>query len=103
MDDVLLRLQPRGQVTLPKKFREALKMRSGGIVKASFMGDGVMVKPVGDPLTTKPRYSPAEYKKVVEGVSQHMRDNGPLWTKEDDELMKKLRMKDEKRARKLDW
>ncbi|TSC84105.1 MAG: hypothetical protein G01um101416_1135 [Microgenomates group bacterium Gr01-1014_16] len=103
MDDVLLTLQPRGQVTLPKRFREVLKMGSGSIVKASLLGDGVMVRPIGDPFTTRPKYSRTEYKAVLRGVTQYMKKNGPLWTTEDDKLLAKLRKKDEERARRLNW
>lgn len=93
MDDVLLTLQPRGQVTLPKRFREALRMRPGAVVKASLLGDGVMVKSMGDPFITKPRYSRAEY---VKRLKKYENDGKVYWTAEDDKYLAKLRKKDNK-------
>src|SRR3989344_3906448 len=93
MNDVLLTLQPRGQVTLPKKFRAALNLGPGAAMKASLLGEGVMVKPIGDPFTTKPKYSKAEYSKRLK---KYENDGKVYWTKEDDKYLAKLRKRDDK-------
>ena len=68
-------------------------MRPGTMVKASLVNNGVMVKPVGDPFTTEPRYTRAEYAKRLK---KYENDGKVYWTKEDDKYLAKLRKKDDK-------
>ncbi len=97
--------QPRGQITLPKKFRDELGIDNDTHLKVSLSEGKIMVELLGDsdPYTIKPRVSRQEYLKTLKEISDYIEKNGPMWTKADDSLMKRLKKKDKERARRLDW
>ena len=94
MDYVLLTPSPRWQITLPKKVREKIRgFRPGEPVRVYADQGKIVVEPMADSLTIKPKYTPEEYKKIL---AKYENDGKVYWTKEDDEYLAKLRKKDDK-------
>ena len=61
-------LQPRGQITLPQKYRDYLELDGGTILKVSLRGRGLFVEPLAepaDPNVIEPTLSREEYLKVL--------------------------------------
>lgn len=104
MDSLIVMPQPRGQITLPKKFRDKYGFVPGMPVRVSDADWGLKIEPLGqNPYVTKPKYSPAEYKKVILRVSEYIRKNGPMWSSKDEKSRLESRKKDEERLKKLGW
>lgn len=92
MNYILVTPQARGQITLPVKLRRKYDIKPGVQVRVSDQGQGIVIEPLGDALTVKPRYTHEEIKtrlKVYETSGK------VFWTKEDDVELAKLREKDD--------
>ena len=94
MNYVLVTPSPRWQITLPKRIREGVKgVELGKPLKMFVDGGRIIAEPVRDPLITKPRYSPQEYKRRL----MKYESNGKVyWTAADDKRLAKLKKKDDK-------
>lgn len=103
MNSMIVTTMARGQITLPKKFREKYGIVPGMPLSVVDSSDGLMVTPLVGGYITKPKYSLSQYLAVLEKVSADIKTRGPLWTDQDDKLMKELREKDEERLKKLTW
>ncbi len=105
MNTFIIRPMTRGQITLPKQFRDKLGITNNTHLKLELTGSKITVEPLSEvnPYVIKPKYTRKEYKKVLDRISAHMKKHGPLWTKEDDRLREELKKKDEERAKQLEW
>lgn len=95
----------RGQITIPKEYREKLGITAGTPLNMTLEEDKLVVRPLEkmmvseSPYVIKPKYSKEEYLKVLEKISLYMKKNGPIWTKEDDKNREIMR----KKEKKWDW
>jgi len=99
-------LQPRGQITLPLKYRDYLGLEPGEVLKTSLKGRGVFVEPLAVPSDSniiEPILSREEYLKVLRGISVHIKKHGPLWTKADDRRRAESLRKEKEKWKKLNW
>lgn len=108
MNSVILTPMERGQITLPKKFRDKLGITSHTPLDVSLEEDKIVVKPlvrtfvdmkVKSGYVIKPKYSRKEKIKILEEISQYMKKYGPLWTEADDKAREKMREKE----RSINW
>ncbi|HJZ05925.1 hypothetical protein A2634_01550 [Candidatus Amesbacteria bacterium RIFCSPHIGHO2_01_FULL_48_32] len=78
MDDVIVMLQPRGQITVPRRFR--VKYGFGqGPVRVRDVGGGVMIEPVTILKYRVRRYSDQEvdeFLKLDEKESRELKNAG---------------------------
>lgn len=99
-------MQTRGQITVPKKFRDRLGIQSNTPVEMLLVEDGILLKPQvmvqknSAGYVIPPRISKGEYKKVLKKYEE---SKVVLWTKKDDKFMEMLKKKDEKRWKRLNW
>lgn len=105
MNSVILTPMERGQITLPKKFRDKLGITSHTPLDVTLEEDKIVVKPLVkilrnvkkiNPYVIKPKYSRKEYLKILE---EFTKSNLVLWTKEDDKARQEMR----KKERSIDW
>jgi len=102
----IVTLQPRGQITLPQKYRDYLELDGGAILKVSLKGRGVFVEPLAEPADSniiEPTLSKEEYLKVLRSISVHIKKHGPLWTKADDKRRAESLKKEKEKWKKLNW
>ena len=97
----------RGQVTIPKKYRDKLGIDSTTPLNITLEEDKIVLKPIKkmiadneSPYVIKPKYTKAEYLKILEKFAK---SKLVLWTKEDDKAREEMRKKDEERWKKLNW
>ena len=90
----------RGQITIPKEYREKLGITSKTPLNLTLEEDKIVVKPLTkmiadeSPYIIKPKYTRDEYTKVLARISDYMQKHGPLWTKADDVAREKMRKKE---------
>jgi bifunctional DNA-binding transcriptional regulator/antitoxin component of YhaV-PrlF toxin-antitoxin module len=85
--------QPRGQITLPVKFRRKYGIEPGVPIRVVDVGDGVKVVPLTNSLSIKPKYTKEE---IVEKFKKIEASGKVYWTAGDDKRLAKLREKDDK-------
>ena len=85
--------QPRGQITLPVKFREKYGIKPGVQVKVSDQGERITIEPLEDPLVSGPKYSKQEVKRRLKKYEE---SGKVYWTKANDKRLASLRKKDNK-------
>ncbi len=96
----------RGQITLPKKVREALGIVPGTPLNLTLEQNRIIITPLvhttitSSPLVIKPKYSPAEYREVLKKLALKGEE---LWTKEDDVARKRMLKAEKRRWKKLNW
>lgn len=96
-------LQPRGQITLPQKYRDHLELDGGAILKVSLRGRGMFVEPLAEPAdsnVTKPTISGQEYLKALEKI---VKSGKVLWTKDDDRRRAESLKKETEKWKRLNW
>jgi AbrB family looped-hinge helix DNA binding protein len=79
----LVRVRERGEITLPRELREALKVRAGDTLEAEAVEGGILLKPV----------SAAEREAASQRIEQArstVRYVGPGPEPSDDELMEEI-------------
>lgn len=107
MNSVVLTPMARGQITLPKKFRDKLGITSGTPLNVSMKKNLIIVKPIStakdERIIIKPKYTPKEYLEVLKKISSYMKKNGPLWTEEDDKRRAESLKKEMEKAKRLNW
>lgn len=106
MNGLIVTLQPRGQITLPKKYRDALGVDAGAVLKTSLWGRKVLVEPLQDridPYEVKPKVSRAVYLRVLKKISADIKRNGPLWTEDDDKRRNESLRKEREKWARLKW
>lgn len=109
MNGTIVTSMTRGQITLPKKYREKLGINPGTPLNVILEENKIVITPltqVAPPqsqLVIKPKYTPQEYKKVLKEVNEYMKKHGPLWTKADDRAREKMKKAEEKRWKRLRW
>lgn len=90
----------RGQITLPKVYRDALGITSATPLNITLEEDKIVVRPLEkmmadkSPFVIKPKVTKEEYTKILIKINQYMKKHGPLWTKEDDLAREKMRKKE---------
>lgn len=96
----------RGQITLPKAYRDKLGITPGTPLNVTLAEDKIIVQPLvksiripSTPLVIKPKYTRKQYGKVLQKVSRYMEAHGPLWTKDDDQAREIMK----KKEKKSDW
>lgn len=102
----MVTLQPRGQITLPQKYRDYLELDGGAILKVSLKGRGMFVEPLAEPADSnviEPTLSREEYLKVLRSISADIKKHGPLWTKDDDRRREQSLRKEKAKWIKLNW
>ena len=108
MNSVILTPMERGQITLPKKFRDKLGITSDTPLDVKLEGGRIVVKPLKRVIADmgsrsgyviKPKYSKKERIKILEEISQYMKKHVPLWTKEDDIAREEMK----KKERSINW
>jgi AbrB family looped-hinge helix DNA binding protein len=65
MPGEILRVTRKGQVTIPKKYRDALNIREGDTICASLEGDKIVLMKSGIPEPGNP-VGEEEYKRLIE-------------------------------------
>lgn len=97
----------RGQITLPKKFRDKLGITPSTPLSVSIKRNEIVVKPISsikeERLIIKPKYTPKEYLEVLKKISSYMKKHGPLWTVEDDERRAESLKKEKEKTKRLNW
>lgn len=93
MNYVLVTPQPRGQITVPVKFRRKYGIEPGVPVKVVDAGNGVRIESLTGSMSIKPKYSKEE---IVKKLKKYETDGQVYWTAEDDKRRIKLRKKDDK-------
>lgn len=79
---------------MPKKIREDVKgIELGKPLRMFVDGGRIVAEPVGDPLVTKPRYSPREYKIRL---MKYESSRKVYWTAADDKRLARLKKEDDK-------
>lgn len=90
----------RGQITLPKEYRDKLGITPKTPLNVTLEEDSIVVRPLSKVIADqssyviKPKYSKEEYKKVIARITKHMKKHGPFWTKEDDKAREEMRKKE---------
>lgn len=104
MNNTLVTLQQRGQITLPKKYRQELGMREGAVLKTSLVGKRIVVEPVEvwaeAAYVRKPPISRQEYLTILERMAK---SGKVLWTKADDKRRQESLRKERSKWKKLNW
>lgn len=96
-------LQPRGQITLPQKYRDYLELDGGAILRISLRGRGMLVEPLAesaDSNVIKPTISGQEYLKALEKIAK---SGKVLWTKDDDRRRTQSLKKETEKWQRLNW
>ena len=88
---------------MPIKYREKYGIIPGVPVKVFDEGTGIGIKTVEEGNMIKAKYSKAEFRRVLNDISEYVQENGPIWTEEDDKLRMKLKKKDKERDKRLNW
>lgn len=100
-------MQQRGQVTLPKKYRDNLGLIDGGHVVTKMEGKKIIMEALENDFNKKyvrkAKISRKEYIKAVRRMSEYIQKNGPLWTDEDDKVREESLRKEKEKRKKLDW
>lgn len=86
-------LMTRGQITLPKSYRDDLELSPGEPLNVVKINDYIVIKPLAaatnkPPRSIPPRVSKAEYLKILKSIK------GVWWTKADDIARKKMEAKE---------
>ena len=87
----------RGQITIPKQFRDKLGITPKTPLNLTLEEDKIVVKPLTkviadeSPYIIKPKYTKEEYMKVLEKISK---SKLVLWTKTDDRARERMRKKE---------
>jgi AbrB family looped-hinge helix DNA binding protein len=70
----LVRIQRKGQMTLPSRLRSAIGVAEGDLVEASVQSGKIVLTPklVIDP--TDDRYTPAQRRAIDRGIAQSLRE-----------------------------
>lgn len=104
-DAIVVTLQPRGQITLPKRYRDFWGLGGGAILKTKLVDRKVIVEPLeeAEPNVIKPTISRQEYLKVLKSISAHIKKHGPLWTKADDRRRAESLRVERHKWEKLNW
>lgn len=100
---ITVTLQPRGQITLPKKFRDYWGVVGGAILKTSLKEDQMIVEPLEDKDETiiiKPTISRQEYLEALKAIAK---SGKVLWTKADDRKREESLKKEREKWKKLNW
>ena len=71
MSEISVRIQEKGQVTIPRKIREKLKLKKGDLVVFEETDAGVMVKPV---LVVGKDDRRDELKAIVHSIREKFKD-----------------------------
>lgn len=104
MNKKLVRLQQRGQITLPKKYRQELGVSEGAVLKTSLVGRRIVVEPVeawGEAAyVRKPTISRQEYLTILERMAK---SGKVLWTKADDKRRQESLRKGRSKWKELNW
>lgn len=75
MATVTTKVGPKGQVTIPKSMREALKIRAGDLVEARLVREGALIRP----LELRPRHLDIEKElEAAEADVKAGRVSGPF-------------------------
>lgn len=96
-------LQPRGQITLPQKYRDHLELEGGAILKVSLKDKGMFVEPLAEPAYSnviRPTISRQEYLKALEKIAK---SGKVLWTKDDDRRRAESLKKEREKWKRLNW
>lgn len=95
----------RGQITIPKEYRDKLGITPDTPLNVTLEDDRIVMRPLEkmmadeSPYVIKPKYSREEYLKILKKISRYMKKYGPLWTEEDDKAREEMR----KKEKFLDW
>lgn len=89
----------RGQITLPKAYREKLGITPQTPLNITLQSDRIVVQPfvrsmasaTTNPYVIKAKYTRKQYLTVLKRIA---RSKVVLWTKEDDEAREKMRKKE---------
>lgn len=87
----------RGQITIPKEYREKLGITAGTPLNVTLEEDKLVVRPLEkmmadkSPFVIKPKYTKGEYLKILKKYSK---SKLILWTEEDDKAREKMRKKE---------
>lgn len=108
MIGIIVTSMARGQITIPKEYRDILGITPATPLNVTLEEDKIVVKPLNMMLVDnrdrssyviKPKYSKEEKKKILQKITQYMEKHGPLWTEEDDKAREIMR----KKERFWDW
>lgn len=103
MNSVIMTPMERGQITLPKKFRDKLGITSQTPLDVALEEDRIVVKPLRRVIADrasrsgyviKPKYSIGQRNRMLKKITAYMKKHGPLWTKEDDKAREIMRKKE---------
>lgn len=92
----------RGQITLPKKYREELGITTQTPLNVTLEEDKIIVQPLEkamgseSPMIIKPKYTRKQYLAVLKRIAK---SKVVLWTKEDDKARELMR----KKEKTIDW
>lgn len=108
MNSVILTPMARGQITLPKKFRDKLGITSDTPLSVTMRKNEIVVKsltsrPKDFKYVIKPKYTRSEYKKILVEISDYIKKHGPLWTEEDDKRKAESLKKEREKQNRLYW
>ena len=87
----------RGQITIPKEYRDKLGIAPGIPLNVTLEEDSIVVRPLEkmmvdqSPYVIKPKYSREEYLKILKKYSK---SKLVLWTKEDEKTREEMRKKE---------
>ena len=87
----------RGQITIPKEYRDKLGITPDTPLNVTLEDDRIVVRPLEkmmadeSPYVIKPKYSREEYLKILKKYSK---STLVLWTKEDDKTREEMRKKE---------
>lgn len=93
----------RGQITIPKEYRDKLGITPDTPLNVTLEEDRIVVKPLNRMMADtrdrssyviKPKYSKEEKKRILQNITQYMKKHGPLWTEEDDKAREIMRKKE---------
>ena len=91
----------RGQITIPKAYRDELKITSTTPLNITLEDGKIVVQPLTkvisdqSPYVISPKYSKKEALRKLQEISAYMKKHGPLWTTEEDRR-RELSIKKEK-------
>lgn len=87
----------RGQITIPKEYRDKLGITPDTPLNVTLEDDRIVVRPLEkmmadeSPYVIKPKYSREEYLKILKKYSN---SKLILWTDEDDKAREEMRKKE---------
>lgn len=90
----IVTLLPRGQITIPKTYRDELGITSDTPLNITLRKDSIIIKPLMAVIremnftTVKPKVCKEEYLKIIKNMK------GVHWTREDDIKLQKMRKKE---------